>query len=67
MDDAEKLRRYERAYVASTLGIPRDVLDRYPYRIVEGATLGTSTSVWRVLWTKSPPRGVEAQWSANRA
>jgi hypothetical protein len=67
MDDAEKLRRYERAYVASMLGIPADVLDRYPYRIEHDLGLGGSMPVWRVRWTRSPPRGVEAQWKAHAA
>ena len=65
MDDSEKLRRYERAYVASMLGILPDVLDRSPYRIEHALGLGGSMPVWRVIWTREPPRGVEAQRSAD--
>jgi hypothetical protein len=49
MDDSEKLRRYERAYVASMLGIPLDVLGRCPYRIEHALGLGGSMPVWRVI------------------
>ena len=66
MDDSEKLRRYERAYVASMLGILPDVLDRCPYRIEHALGLGGSMPVWRVIWTREPPRGVEAQRSVDR-
>jgi hypothetical protein len=62
MEDSEKLRRYERAYVASMLGIPPDVLDRYPYSIEHAFGLGGSMPIWRVMWTREPPRGVEVQW-----
>lgn len=67
MNDAEKLRRYERAYVASMLGIPVDFLDRYAYRIEHALGLGGSMPVWRVMWVRSPPHGVEAQWGRNAA
>ena len=45
MDDVEKLRQYERAYVAVTLGLPAEVLDRYPYRILHARGLGGSMAV----------------------
>lgn len=66
MNDAEKLRRYERAYVAWMLGIPGEVLDRYPYRIVDHR-VGASCPVWRIIWIRSPPRGVEAQRASYAA
>ena len=67
MDEAEKLRLYERAYVASMLAIPAELLDRYPYRVENAFGLGGSMPVWRVVWRRNPPPGVDAQWEVDAA